>query len=536
MKSGRFPLRQCRGAIALHRLTVPDRTIAKGARLSAADIEALRAAGVETLLAAFPGADDMAEEEAARAFAALFVSPAMSADKPVNGRANLRARRAGLLVVDEKALERLNRLDEGLGIALLPPFSPVRKGQLVGTIKVIPFALPKALLSKAKKIRGRTALVEVRPYRHREGILVLTETATTRKLREKTARAVAARLEGLGGRLAETVTVEHDEAAVAERLKKIRVKKDAIILMMGASATSDRNDVLPQALRLAGGRLERYGIPVDPGNLLFTGTLRQTPVIGLPGCARSPLLNGVDWVLERIAAGLQMTGRDFARLGLGGLLKETAARSAPREAKKKRPAKGKAAGLVLASGEGKRFAGGNKLLAGLDGKTVIEGTVAALARAGLSPIFVVTGFEGEKIRAALKDKKVTFVHNPDWREGMAAAIRHGFARLKGKTDAAVIALGDMPLVKPATIRAIAGALDPAQGKFIAVPAWRGKRGNPVAWHKELFEPLSRLEGDAGGKRVIAANAAAVLEVPVDDPGILSDLDTREALDEAAKGA
>lgn len=536
MRSGRFPVRQCRGAIALHRLRADGRTIAKGARLSAADIKALEGAGVETVLAAFPGAGDLAEAAAARAFAGLFTCAAISAEQPVNGRANLRSRRAGLLVVDENALERLNRLDEGLGIALLPPFSPVRKGQLIGTVKIIPFALPGALLGQARKIRGRAPPADVRPYRHREGVLVLSETEATRKLREKTARAVAARLEGLGGRLAETVTAPHEEGAVAAALKRLRLRKGAIVLMVGASATSDRNDVLPQALRRAGGRLGRYGIPVDPGNLLFTGTLGTAPVIGLPGCARSPLLNGVDWVLERTAAGIRMTNRDFARLGLGGLLKETAARPAPREEKKRPARRMKAAGLVLASGESRRFAGGNKLLARLDGKTVIEGTVAALARAGASPILVVTGFEGEKIRAALEGRKVRFVENPDWREGMAAAIRHGIAKLEGKAEAAVIALGDMPLVRPATVRALAQALDPAQGRLIAVPAWRGKRGNPVAWHREMFGALSRIEGDAGGKRVIAANPGAVAEVPVDDPGILSDLDTRAALDEAAKRA
>ena len=75
----------------------------------------------------------------------------------------------------------------------------------------------------------------------------------------------------------------------------------------------------------------RFGMPVDPGNLLFHGRLDDRPVIGLPGCARSPALNGADWILERYACGLMISDDDIAAMGVGGLLKEIPLRPQLRE-------------------------------------------------------------------------------------------------------------------------------------------------------------------------------------------------------------
>ncbi|MEL7093380.1 MAG: molybdopterin biosynthesis protein, partial [Pseudomonadota bacterium] len=97
-----------------------------------------------------------------------------------------------------------------------------------------------------------------------------------------------------------------------------------------ASATSDPAHVAPEGLRAAGGRVEAYGMPVDPGNLLFFGWLGTKPVIGLPGCARSPALNGADWVLERLICGVDLRQADISTMGVGGLLKEIPTRPRPR--------------------------------------------------------------------------------------------------------------------------------------------------------------------------------------------------------------
>ena len=99
--------------------------------------------------------------------------------------------------------------------------------------------------------------------------------------------------------------VPHEAGAVAGAL---RAAGGEMVLILGGSATSDAGDVAPSGLVAAGGALIRFGMPVDPGNLLFLGDLGGRPVLGLPGCARSPAINGADWVLERLAAGVAVSG------------------------------------------------------------------------------------------------------------------------------------------------------------------------------------------------------------------------------------
>ena len=108
-----------------------------------------------------------------------------------------------------------------------------------------------------------------------------------------------------------------------------------LVLILTGSATSDSCDVAPEAVRAAGGEVARFGMPVDPGNLLFLGSQAGRPVIGLPGCARSPALNGADWVLERTVCGIVLDDVDFAAMGIGGLLKESPVRPLPRESARK---------------------------------------------------------------------------------------------------------------------------------------------------------------------------------------------------------
>jgi len=144
----------------------------------------------------------------------------------------------------------------------------------------------------------------------------------------KAARVITARLAALGMTLAACHEVPHVETAIAKALPQL--PGDMALILTG-SATSDLHDTAPEGLRRAGGTVCRFGMPVDPGNLLFFGDLQGRPVIGLPGCARSPALNGADWVLERLACGLAVSADDIAAMGVGGLLKEIPLRPQPRE-------------------------------------------------------------------------------------------------------------------------------------------------------------------------------------------------------------
>ena len=79
---------------------------------------------------------------------------------------------------------------------------------------------------------------------------------------------------------------------------------------------------MPQAVLKAGGKLEHFGMPVDPGNLLLLANLKTMDILGIPGSARSPRLHGFDWILQRLAAGISVGSKDITAMGVGGLLKE----------------------------------------------------------------------------------------------------------------------------------------------------------------------------------------------------------------------
>lgn len=334
MRFGEVPLEGALGAILAHSESVGQGRLRKGQVLGAGEIEALRAAGITRVTVAQAEAADVGEDEAAARLAAALMSQGcgLVASTAFTGRVNLNATGAGIVMLDPDAVLRLNLIDPAITLATLPPMQRVTAGTLVGTVKIITYAVAEAALAPALAAAA-TAALRVLPVTRRSAGLVMTEVAgQDPKLNAKGRRAVETRLAALGMALAAVETVPHEEAAIAAALARL---SGEMLLILTGSATSDPMDTAPAALRRAGGTVTRFGMPVDPGNLLFFGTLGPRPVIGLPGCARSPALNGADWVLERLACGLDVTDRDIAAMGVGGLLKEIPLRPQLREPKTK---------------------------------------------------------------------------------------------------------------------------------------------------------------------------------------------------------
>lgn len=331
MEFGAVPLDRADGAILAHSVKAGGRKIAKGTVLGPAEIAALAAEGVAEVVVARLGHDDVAEDAAAERLARALVPDPEAAGlmltPPHTGRVNLKALGPGIAAIDSGRVHALNRVDPAITLATLPPHARVGKGTLVGTVKIISYAVPGAALEAA--CAAGAGAVAVRPVTLRSAGLLLTEVpGQSASLTEKGRGAVEGRLRALGMELAHCVTVPHDREAMTAALR--RLGGDMALILTG-SATSDLNDDGPEAVRRAGGTVARFGMPVDPGNLLFHGRLGRRPVIGLPGCARSPALNGADWVLERLACGLELSDDDIAEMGVGGLLKEIPIRPQPRE-------------------------------------------------------------------------------------------------------------------------------------------------------------------------------------------------------------
>jgi molybdenum cofactor cytidylyltransferase len=351
---------------------------------------------------------------------------------------------------------------------------------------------------------------------------------------DKTVAVMERRLASLGSRMTAQVRCAHEVQALADALRQAASQND-IVIAVGASAIVDRGDVIPAAIMAAGGDITHFGMPVDPGNLLLMGQIAGTPVIGAPGCVRSPKPNGFDWVLTRLCADLDVSREDIMRMGDGGLLKEIPSRPQPRGAEEPAPlprgAKHapKIAGLLLAAGQSRRMGDINKLLAEVEGKAMVAHAGHALRASAIDSLTVVLGHEPEAVRRALGDEGATFIQNPDYDSGLSASLKRGIAALADDVDGVIVCLGDMPKVTDSVIDSLIAAFDPAEGRAICLPTYRGKRGNPVLFARRFFAEIQDLAGDVGARPLIGAYEDQVVEVEMADDAVLNDVDTPDAL-------
>ncbi len=528
MKFGAVGPKDALGATAVHTIRQGNLVLKKGTLIGAAEVAALQAAGIEAVVVARLEPGDVAEDAAAAEIAKAAAGEGVHVDRAFTGRANLFAQNSGVLVVDKDAIDRLNRVDEAITLATLPAYKPVVAGEMIATVKIIPFAVAGAARDAA--LAGVTKpLLRVAPYRIRKvGVVSTVLPGLATKVIEKTLKITAERLAPAGAAIVAERRVPHERAVLARALDEVLKAGAELAVVFGASAIADRRDVIPAALQAIGGRVEHFGMPVDPGNLLMIGTAGGRPVLGAPGCARSPKENGFDWVLMRLLAGLPVPRQDITGLGVGGLLMEIVTRPQPRE--EAMPEKGRnIAAVVLAAGRSSRMGGPNKLLAEIAGRPLIRIVVEQALGSRARPVIVVTGHQRERVEAALSGLAVKFAHNPNFAQGLGTSLKAGIAALPAEVDGAIVCLGDMPQVDAALIDRMISAFNPAMGALVVVPTIDGKRGNPVVWSRRFFADLMAVEGDVGARHLIGRYTEVVAEVPLTGAAAFTDVDTPEAL-------
>ena len=527
MKFGPVAPKDALGATAVHSIRQGDLVLKKGTLIGPAEVAALQAAGIKQVVVARLEAGDVSEDVAAAAIAEKVAGEGVHVERAFTGRANLFAQNAGVLVVDRDAVNRLNRVDEAITFATLSAYKPVVAGEMIATVKIIPFAVGKNACDAA--LAGlRAPLIRVAPYRIRKvGVVSTILPGLSPKVIEKTLKITAERLAPAGAAIVAERRVPHERAALACALGEVLKAGAELAIVFGASAIADRRDVIPAALEEIGGQIEHFGMPVDPGNLLMIGDADGRPVLGAPGCARSPKENGFDWVLMRLLAGLPVDREDITGFGVGGLLMEIVTRPQPRD----EPAKSgrSLAALVLAAGRSSRMGGPNKLLEQIGGRPLVRIVAEAALGSRARPVIVVTGHQRERVEAALAGLPVTFAYNPHFADGLGTSLRTGIAALPAQVDGVIVCLGDMPQVDAPLIDRLLGAFDPDKGALAVVPTIAGKRGNPVVWSRRFFPDLMAVEGDIGARHLIARYAEAVTEVPLSGTAALTDVDTPEAL-------
>lgn len=534
MKFGPASPAEAVGGVTVHTLRQGSLVLKKGTTVGSAEVEALTKAGVKEIVVVRLEEGDVSEDVAAASIAQAVTGEGIHVERAFTGRANLFAARPGILVVDRAAVDRVNGVDEAITFATLSAYKPVVEGEMIATVKLIPFGVEGKLRDAAVKAAGHGAL-RIAPYVIKKvGIVSTLLPGLSPKVIEKTLRVTADRLAPAGATIIAERRVPHDEKVLAAAIKELLALGAELVIVFGASAIADRRDVIPAALTDVGGTIEHFGMPVDPGNLLLVGNARGVPVLGAPGCARSPVENGFDWVLMRLLAGLKVTRAELMGMGVGGLLMEIVTRPQPREKQEAEDNRNIVA-IILAAGRSTRMGGPNKLLAELDGKKLVRIATEQALASKASDVVVVTGHQAELVEQALAGLKVRFVRNPDFAGGLASSVKAGIAAVPPNADGAVVCLGDMPLIDAHLIDRLIESFAPDRGNLIVVPVADGRRGNPVLWSRRFFTELMTLEGDIGARHLIAKHGEAVAEVPVQGDSAFLDIDTPQALEAARRG-
>jgi len=529
MRFAELPIGEAEDALLAHSVKAAAVRLRKGHRLTAQDIADLDAAGVATVFAVALDAGDEPEDAAAARLAAALHTDHVTIGEAATGRVNIFAAASGLFRVDAAGVDALNRVDPAITFACLKDRSPVNAGDMVATIKIIPLAVAGPALAEATMAIAQTGLIGVTPFRSAKVALIATTLPSLKpSVMDKTRALLEVRLAPSGSTLLSETRVSHETGALAAALRNTVDGAD-ILIVFGASAVADPYDVIPEAIRQAGGQVEAVGMPVDPGNLLVLGAIDGKPVIGAPGCARRPKENGFDWVLARILAGETVTRADIAGMGVGGLLTEIASRPQPRIVRQdvSQPTVG---GVLLAAGKASRMGidGAHKLLAEFDGEALVRRTARAGLDAGLSPLIAVTGHRADEVTAALAGLDLVTLTNPAYASGMASSLKAGIAALDADIDGAIILLADMPGIGTREIGKLVEAFQRAGGEAIVRAASGEKRGNPVILPRSTFDAVLALEGDVGARQIVETSGLQIIDVDIGHAAQL-DVDTPEAV-------
>lgn len=519
MKFGPVPTDQAMGAILAHSIKAGATKLRKGTKLGSTELETLRSAGITEIVAATMEPGDLGEDAAAAKLAKQLITANITASAPFTGRVNLFADIDGLLEIDAASVNALNAVDEAITLATLPNLARVTKGQMIATIKIIPYGVPKSAVPNC------ASPFQLHPFKRKTASLILTRTqALTDKVLTKGRNVIATRAHNLGLELTDETVTDHDPTALADAIK---AAKGEIILILGASATSDRADTCPAGVVAAGGEITRFGMPVDPGNLLFLGHKGSQIVLGLPGCARSPVLNGADWVLERLVAGREVTSSEIGAMGVGGLLKENPKRPQPREAKAASHHPDIAI-ILLAAGASKRMRGGDKLLEPVEDAPLILHLAKQAISSKAKTLHVVLRPNDTARQAALEELSLNTVAASDWESGMSASIRAGLNALPQNCDGAIIALSDMPEITQEHFNHLIAAFSPSDGReIIRAASASGKPGHPVLFGRRFFESLKGLSGDRGARELLQEMQDFTHEIRLTGQAATTDLDTPE---------
>ncbi len=364
--------------------------------LTEADIQSLLATGIETVIAAVLDEDDLDENEAASRIARRMVMRGVEAKPAATGRVNIHAVAAGLFTVDAGLVAACNAIDPAITLATLADKVAVEKGQMVATVKIIPFAVAADLVEQACETLSRAEVLTVRPFVGRRVALIQTELLGVKEsVLAKTARITQARLDRSGSTIVCDRRAPHEPQALAGQLTEVLREADMAILF-GASAMCDFDDVLPAAIRAAGGSVIRAACRSIRAICWFSaryGARRSSARRAAPAARRRTASTGCSTASLPGWRSAQPTSPPW---GVGGLLMEIPTRPLPRESTRA-DARLDVHVVLCSPPASSRMGGPNKLMALFDGTPLVRRVATQALAFEAASVTVVTGHQADRV-------------------------------------------------------------------------------------------------------------------------------------------
>jgi molybdenum cofactor cytidylyltransferase len=533
MKLSQLTPKDAIGHLSVHAHKLIQGKIRKGQIITASDADDLTKAGIDAITCAVAEKGDIDENAAADRLAKHLTGSGIIPGQASTGRINFTTEHLGIVRYNRDTLSRINAIDEGITLALVQHNQLLAPGDMIATLKIIPFFVSYKSVSKVEEVLSEDPLFTLHPLASKKiGLIQSRFPHQSDNFIAATERVTAARADQLGCSMIGCSTVAHDKGELSAAIKAASDAGAEVILIAGASAIADRHDVIPEAVIDAGGVVDHFGLAVDPGNLLMLGHLDKKLVIGMPGCSRSPKLNGLDWVLQLHLASIQLDRGELAEMAAGGLLMEIASRPMPRALVAQKPKKARIEGVLLAAGLSNRMGDENKLLADIAGTPMIRHIAETMKRSRLDTITVILGHDADAVAAALDGIEARLVFNPDYRKGQSTSLLTALNHLDASTSDLMVFLGDMPLVDTAAVDRLIEAHTNAENRpsCITLPVVDGQRGNPVIWGESFFAEIADIKGDTGARPLFEVYQTAINAVPFDGPELLFDANTPESFD------
>ncbi len=301
----------------------------KGHLIEKGDIPELLNIGKEHVYVLELGECELHEEEAALRIARAIAGSGLELTEPKEGRVDLKARFPGLLRIDLPLLIEVNSIDEVM-VATIHNNTVCHSGMVVAGTRIIPLFTTEAKIGGLEKLcRGRGPLLEIAPIGKKDIGVVITGTEVFKgRIQDRFTEVIQRKLEGLGSTIHHRIMVPDDIDLIAQAITELKLKGSQVILACGGMSV-DPDDVTPEGIEKAGGRIVSYGAPVLPGAMFLYAKCAEVPVLGVPACVLHAPTTILDLILPRVLAGEDISREEILKLGHGGLCLRCAACSYP---------------------------------------------------------------------------------------------------------------------------------------------------------------------------------------------------------------